>query len=113
MTIVSKYLVPIIDDLLDELVGARWFSKLDLRAGYHQICMVEGEKNKTTFTTHSGHWVFLVMSFGLAGGSATFNGAMTTTLHPLLRVCVLVVFDDTLVFSKTLLDHVSHLKQVL
>ncbi|KAM3348690.1 hypothetical protein ACQJBY_022133 [Aegilops geniculata] len=113
MTIVNKYPVPIIDELLDELVGARWFSKLDLRAGYHQIRMAEGEEYKTAFTTHSGHWEWLVMAFGVAGGPATFNGSMHTTLHPLLRICVLVFFDDILVFSKTLKEHIEHVRQVL
>lgn len=53
------------------------------------------------------------MSFGLAGGPATFNGAMTFTLHPLMRHCVLVFFDDIFVFSQTLEEHRDHLRQVL
>lgn len=90
MTVISKYPIPIIDELLDELRGAKWFSKLDLRAGYHQIRLAEGEEYKTTFQTHTGHWEFRVMSFGLAAGPVTFLGAMSTTLQPLLRVCVRV-----------------------
>lgn len=113
MTVVNKFPVPVIEELLDELHGAVWFSKLDLRAGYHQIHLAEGEEHKTAFHTHSGHYEFMVMSFGLAGGPATFNGAMTVTLHPLMRYCVLVFFDDILVFSKTWSDHLSHLRQVL
>jgi hypothetical protein len=113
MTVVSKYPVPIIDELLDELAGAKWFSKLDLRAGYHQIRLAEGEEFKTAFQTHSGHWEYKVMPFGLAGAPATFLGAMNNTLQPLLRKCVVVFFDDILVYSPSLPEHVQHLKAVL
>jgi hypothetical protein len=113
MTVVSKYPVPIIDELLDELAGARWFSKLDLRAGYHQIRLAPGEEFKTAFQTHSGLWEYKVMPFGLAGAPATFLGAMNTTLRPLLRKCVVVFFDDILVYSNSLADHMIHLKSVL
>lgn len=113
MTVISKYLVPIIDELLDELAGARWFSKLDLRAGYHQIRLAPGEEFKTAFQTHSGHWEYTVMPFGLAGAPATFLGAMNSTLRPLLRKCVVVFFDDILVYSRTLSDHIQHLRSVL
>lgn len=105
--------MPIIEELLDELHGAAWFSKLDLRTGYHQIRLAEGEEYKMAFQTHSSHFEFRVVSFGLAGGPATFNDAMNETLKPLNRICVLVFFDDILVFSKTLSDHVKHLRQVL
>nr|XP_040258848.1 uncharacterized protein LOC120976091 [Aegilops tauschii subsp. strangulata] len=112
MTIVGKYPVPVIEELLDELHGAQWFSKLDLRAGYHQIRLADGEEFKTAFQTHSGHFEFKVLSFGLAGGPATFIEAVTDTLQPLLRECVLSFFDDILVFSKTLEAHAEHLRQV-
>jgi hypothetical protein len=82
MTVVSKYPVPIIYELLDELSGARWFSKLDLRARYHEIRLADGEEHKTAFQTHSGHWEYKVMPFGLAGAPATFLGAMNSTLQP-------------------------------
>lgn len=75
----------VIEELLDELHGVVWFSKLDLRAGYHQIWLAEGEEYKTTFQTHACHFEYKVVSCGLAGAPAAFNGAMNTTLHPLLR----------------------------
>lgn len=113
MTIISKYPVPVIEDILDELTGARWFSKLDLRSGYHQIRLAEGEEFKTAFQTHCGHFEYKVVPFGLGGAPPTFLGAMNVTLHPVLRVCAMVFFDDILVFSRSLALHIQHLRQVL
>jgi hypothetical protein len=89
LTVKSKYHVPVIDELLDELAGARWFSKLNLRAGYHQIRMALGEEFKTAFQTHHGQFQFNVMAFGLTGAPATFLSAMNSTLAPFLHKFVL------------------------
>lgn len=113
LTLKAKYPLPIIDELLDELTGASWFSKLDLRAGYHQIRLAPGEEFKTAFQTHNGHYQFNVMAFGLTGAPATFQAVMNETLAPVLRKCAVVFFDDILVYSRSYEDHVQHLQQVL
>jgi hypothetical protein len=106
-TMKCKYHVPIIDELLDELYGVTWFSSLDLRAGFHQILLQPGEEHKSAFQTHMGHFEFRVMAFGLTGAPATFQKAMNTTLAPLLRKCVLVFFDDILMYNPSFESHVQ------
>jgi hypothetical protein len=113
VTVKSKFPLPVIEELMDELSGASWFSKLDLRVGYHQICLALEEEYKTAFQTHSCHYEFRVMVFSICGAPNTFQGAMNSTLAPLLRKPVLVFFDDILVYSKSLEEHVIHLQQIL
>ncbi|CAN6166061.1 unnamed protein product [Urochloa humidicola] len=112
ITLKSKYPVPIIDEFLDELYQASWFSCLDLAAGFHQIRMKEGEEYKTAFQTHHGHFEFRVMAFGLTGAPGSFQDAMNSTLAPFLRKFVLVFFDDILIYSKSFDEHVIHVRQV-
>lgn len=101
----GKYPVPIIEELLDELSGAAYFTSLDLQAGFHQIRMKTGEEFKTVFQTHFGQLEFRVMSFGLIGAPGTFQNAMNTTLAPYLRKFVLVFFDDILIYSSSRKEH--------
>lgn len=97
---------------MDELQGAVWFTSLDLSSGYHQIQMDPKDIQKTAFQTHSGHYEYRVMPYGVTRGPATFQLAMNLVLAPFLRKCVVVFIDDILIFSATWADHLQHIHVV-
>jgi hypothetical protein len=112
VTIKNKYPLPQIDILFDQLTGARVFSKIDLRSGYHQIRIRPKDVPKTAFTTWYGLFEYLVMSFGLTNAPAHFTYLMNSVFMPELDKIVVVFIDDILIYSKNE-EHAKHLRIVL
>ncbi|GJQ96551.1 putative reverse transcriptase domain-containing protein [Tanacetum coccineum] len=113
VTVKNVYPLPRIDDLFDQLQGARWFSKIDLRSGYHQLKVREEDIPKTAFRTRYGHYEFVVMPFGLTNAPEIFMDLMNRVCRPMLDKSVIVFIDDILVYSKSKKEHEAHLREVL
>ena len=112
-TVKNRYPLPRIEELLDQLHGAKVFSKLDLTSGFHQVRIAEGDVQKTAFRTRYGHYEFTVMPFGLTNAPATFMAMMNDVLRPYLDKFVVVFLDDVLIYSETEEEHAEHVEKVL
>ncbi|GJZ51746.1 putative nucleotidyltransferase, ribonuclease H [Tanacetum coccineum] len=113
LTVKNRYPLPRIDDLFDQLQGSQFFSKIDLRSGYHQLRVHEDNIPKTVFRTRYGHFEFTVMPFGLTKAPSEFMDLMNRVCRPYLYKFVIVFIDDILIYSKNQDEHVEHLRLVL
>ncbi|GJT96023.1 putative reverse transcriptase domain-containing protein [Tanacetum coccineum] len=113
LTIKNRHPLPRIDDLFDQLQGSQYFSKINLRSGYHQLRVHEDDIPNTAFRTRYGHFKFIVMLFGLTNAPTVFMDLMNRVCRPYLDKFMIVFIDDILIYSKTQEEHEVHLGLVL
>ena len=113
MTVKNKYSLPRIDELFNQLQGAAYFPKIDLRSGYYQLRVRESDVPKIAFQTRYGHYEFLVMPFGLTNAPAVFMALMNKVFAQYLDQFTMVFIDDVLVYSKSKEEHEEHLRTSL
>jgi hypothetical protein len=113
ITVKNHYPFPRIDDLLDQLKNATYFTKLDLRSGYHHLRIFEGDIWKTAFKTKQGLFEWLVMPFVLCNAPATVMHVMNDVFRPFIDDFVIAYLDGILIFNKSWEDHVKHVRKVL
>ena len=113
VTVKNKYPLPYIEELFDQLEGAKVLSKLDLRQEYYQLKIKTEDIPKTTFNTRYGHDEFLVILFGLTNAPTIFLNLMQRVFRPYLDQFVVIFIDDILVYSKSEEEHERHLRMVL
>ncbi|KAL0463272.1 UNVERIFIED_CONTAM: RNA-directed DNA polymerase [Sesamum latifolium] len=111
ITVKNKYPIRLVADCFDRLSQAKYFTKIDLRSGYWQVRIKEGDEAKTTVVTRYGAFEFLVMPFGMMNAPATFSTLMNQVFHGFLDEFVVVYLDDIVIYSRTLAEHVEHLRQ--
>ena len=109
----NRHPLPLITQILDQLNGNKFFSKIDLKDAYHRIRIRKGDEWKTAFRTRYGHFEYMVMPFGLANAPATFQAYVNKALAGIVDIFCVVYLDDILIFSKTHAEHVEHVKTVL
>ena len=113
ITVKNRYPLPLMTSAFELLQGATVFMKLDLRNAYHLVRIREGDEWKTAFNTPTGHWEYLVMSFGLSNTPAVFQSLVNDVLRDMINKFVFVYQDDILVFFKDPKEHNTHIRKVL
>jgi hypothetical protein len=113
ITVKNKYPLPLMDELFDRVVNAKWFTKIDLRSGFHQIAIRPEDREKTAFRTRYGSFEYTVLPMGLCNAPGTFMQLMNETFADMLDKSVLCFLDDILVFSRTEEEHEQHVRAVL